>query len=376
MNYQELKLSLSEYLRENHPEDVAKVYDNTQNRSILNEATRTYLSNIELNTDMEKTIEILLGDLFGLGIVDEILKDDTITDISYNGNTLWIQSNKYGRKKNEKQITSEQAFIIIEKLAQHAQKAFNIANPILDIEYNTIRINAIHESLSPDGRSFSIRILKTKNMITEDKFPSSKKIQEKLHNAIINKSNIIISGTTGSGKSELQKYLIGHINDNEKIVLIADNNELKISQIYPQKDIYTWITSNSKYDQLNIDFNDLIKPALRYNPEWLIISETRGKEAFDMINAATTGHSIITTLHAASAFDIPIRLLNMCTERKNNINEKTLHENIMQVLDYGIHMDTTFNKDGSIERKITQVVEFNLEKGITQIYPEVNNENC
>ena len=74
----------------------------------------------------------------------------------------------------------------------------------------------------------------------------------------------------------------------------------------------------------------MIKPALRYNPEWLIISESRGKESFDMINAATTGHNIVTTLHASSAKDVPIRLLNMCTEKSTNINEKTLLKNILK----------------------------------------------
>lgn len=373
MNYTDLKLNVSEYLRENYFEDVAKIYDDSANRDILNDATKNYLKSIEYEHDIDNTANMLLSDLFGLGVLDDILKDESITDISFNGNSLWIQSNLFGRKLYEKQISSEQAFIIIEKLAQHAQRPFNIANPILDIEYNTIRINAIHESLSPDGRSFSIRIIKTHNIISENTFPATPELRMLLQEAIKEGKNIIISGTTGSGKSELQKYLIGSIMDNEKIVLIADNNELKISKLYPQKDIYTWITNESSYSQLNIDFNSLIKPALRYNPEWLIISETRGKEAFDMINAATTGHKIITTLHAPSAFEIPTRILNMCTERNTNINEKTLLNNILQVLDYGIHMGTMFNVDGSITRKILHVVKYDKEQGITQIYPEVNH---
>jgi pilus assembly protein CpaF len=108
-----------------------------------------------------------------------------------------------------------------------------------------------------------------------------------------NHMNIIISGQTGSGKSELQKYLIKSIPKNDKIVVISDNNELKLSKVYPEKDIYTWIVKNENFSKLNIDFSDLIKPALRYNPEWLIISESRGKESFDMINAATTGQKKI-----------------------------------------------------------------------------------
>ena len=368
MKYQDLKTNINEYLKETYPEEIKKIYDEEESKMKIKEATEDYLVNTNVVDNVKQTATLVYNDLFGLGIIDEIIQDQSITDISYNGNSLWVQSNLYGRYLNERQISKEEAYVIIEKIAMQAQKQFNIANPILDVEYETIRINAIHETLSPDGRSFSIRILRSENKIDEFNMPAEKKVIEFLQKAIESHMNIIISGQTGSGKSELQKYLISSIPKNDKIVLISDNNELKISKIYPEKDIYTWIVKNENFSLLNIDFADLIKPALRYNPEWLIISESRGKESFDMINAATTGHNIITTLHAASAYDIPIRLLNMCTEKNINLNEKTLLHNIFQVLDIGIHMQTRFNNDKTISREISQIVAYVDDNQTIEIY--------
>jgi pilus assembly protein CpaF len=358
MKYQDLKINISEYLKETFPDDVQNIYDVDEAKIVVKEATIDYLKQTNIVDNIEETAQLLYNDIFGLGIIDEIIKDNSITDISFNGTSLWVQSNKFGRYLHERQIDKQEAYVIIEKIAMQSQKQFNIANPILDVEYETIRINAIHETLSPDGRSFSIRIIRTENKINDKNKPANQNVMNLIELMAKNHLNIIISGQTGSGKSELQKYLIKSIPENDKIVVISDNNELKLSKVYPEKDIYTWIVKNENFSKLNIDFSDLIKPALRYNPEWLIISESRGKESFDMINAATTGHNIITTLHAANAFDIPTRLLNMCTEKNTNLNEKTLLKNIYQVLDIGIHMQTRFNKDKTISREIFQIVAY------------------
>lgn len=358
MNYNEIKTNLHEYLRQNNEEDIRTIYDLKESKDRLKEATAKYLINTNTEVNIKETAKILFNDLFGLGIIEEIIEDENITDISFNGKSLWVQSNVTGRRLYERQISEYDAYIIIEKIANQAQKQFNIANPILDVEYETIRINAIHESISPDGRSFSIRIVSEKIKIGDDNFPGEIHIEKFLKNKVQENKNIIISGQTGSGKSELQKYLIKFINPKDKIVLISDNNELKLSKLYPEKDIYTWITRMENFSSIKVDFSDLIKPALRYNPEWLIISESRGAESFDMINAATTGHNIITTLHAQNAKDIPTRLLNMSMQKFNNINEMTMLKNIYQVLDYGIHLETIFTEAGQIKREISQIVEY------------------
>ncbi len=377
MNYEDIKININEYLKENNQKELKQIYDNDNSKIIIKESICEYLSTSDYGLDTQNFTQMIYNELFGLGVIDEILQDEQITDISFNGIDLWLQSNVKGRYLYPKGFSKQEAYVVIEKIALLAQKQFNIVNPILDVEYETLRINAIHESLSPVGRSFAIRVIKSYNVITKDNFPGSDAIREYLEDAMIKQKNVIISGVTGSGKSELQKYLIGHINDLDKIVLISDNNELKLNQLYPQKDIYTWITKGENYSSLKVDFSALIKPALRYNPEWLIISESRGSEAFDMLNAATTGHNIITTLHSNSAYDIPIRLLNMCTERKVNLNEQTILKNIYSVLDIGVHLISTFDQDGNIIRSIKEVVEYqmNIKEEKYLIHEIFNQEN-
>lgn len=362
MNYNELKININEYLKDNFKDEILKIYDNNANKQLIKNEIEKYLMQMNYTKDVLNLTTMIYNDLFGLGVIDQILEDSTVTDISFNGHELWIQSNICGRTKYDGKYTKEEAYVITEKIALLSQKSFNVTNPILDVEYELLRINAIHESLSPDGRSFSIRITKVSNNITPDNFPAPDYVKELLIKSIKDKLNVIISGVTGSGKSELQKFLIGNININEKIVVISDNNELKLSKIYPEKDIYSWITKTDKSSSINVDFKDLIKPALRYNPEWIIISESRGYEAFDMINAATTGHNIITTLHANSAYDIPTRLLNMCTENKSLLNEKTILRNIYNVINLGVHMNTKFSESGEIIRYIDHIVEYNVTK--------------
>ena len=107
-------------------------------------------------------------------------------------------------------------------------------------------------------------------------------------------ANVIISGKTGSGKTEMQKYLVGFIEENEKIIIMEDTLDTHLKEIYPNKDILSW-QINTKLDK-PILFNDLIKAGLRNNPNWIIISETRGSEAYSMLKSCLSGHHIITTI--------------------------------------------------------------------------------
>lgn len=363
MEYKNIKSNVNEYLKSNYSDDLKNIYNSKNSKDKILDATKEYLTNVDYEVDVQETASLVYNELFGLGKIEQILEDESITDISFNGNELWLQSNLFGRKKYEKSFSQQEAYILIEKISLVSQRPFNIVNPILDVEYDLLRINAIHESISKQGRSFSIRVLKANNVINKDNFPAPEDIFSFLCKSVRERKNIIISGVTGSGKSELQKFLIGKTEPNDKIVLISDNDELKINKLYPEKDIYTWITRGEFSSDVNIDFTKLIKPALRYNPEWLIIGESRGEEAFDMLNAATTGHSIITTLHSKSAKEIPLRLLNMCSESQKKINEKTLLNNIYQVIDIGIHMDTYFTDEGLIRRYIKQICLYSKEKG-------------
>lgn len=170
-------------------------------------------------------------------------------------------------------------------------------------------------------------------------------------------NTIVAGGETGTGKTELQKYLTSFIPDNKKITLIEDTMDSHIKALYPpEKDINSWQTLMEDTRENKINFNSLIQAGLRNNPNWLIIAETRGSEAYDMLESALTGHSIITTIHAEDAKGIPSRIMTMIGQRYQ-MNEYLLGKDIVNVLKIGIHMASETTDEG-IRRYIDEIVEY------------------
>jgi len=168
-------------------------------------------------------------------------------------------------------------------------------------------VNAVHRSVSPFGTTLALRFSESKLVLNYQNFSdfAPPNVLNLLEAMVKTRGNIVISGETGSGKTELQKFLTGFIPFEEKIVLIEDTADSRLKEIYPEKDINSWISSEI------VSFTDLIKAALRNNPTWIILSETRGKEAYEMLQAVLSGHKMITTLHAVDVRAIPKRFVNM-----------------------------------------------------------------
>lgn len=129
-----------------------------------------------------------------------------------------------------------------------------------------------------------------------------------------------------------------------------------IKTLYPEKDIISWRTLTDSTREKKITYSTLIKAGLRNNPDWLIVAETRGSEAFDMLNSALTDHAIITTIHAKRAEMIPSRLISMIGQ-DYHINEMLLGRDIVDTLKIGIYMTMEETNEG-IKRFIREIVEF------------------
>lgn len=286
---------------------------------------------------------------------EELLKSDNITDISFNGKDIFVQDNKIGRYKIDHNYSLTDVENYIKQLTYSNNEQFNDENPILDTEYPNLRINAIHKSISPYGITTSLR--SSKATLKIDRYNKEIAPQELflfLEACIKAKLNIIISGITGSGKTELQKYLVGYIDNHEKIVMIEDTLDTHIKEIYPNKDIFSWQTNN-KIDK-NITFDDLIKASLRNNPDWIIISETRGSEAYSMLKSILSGHNIITTIHSNDCKGSIERIVHLCKEN-NNLDQYLLGNMASDLFDIGIHLNQELTSDG-IKRMIVEVVEY------------------
>lgn len=239
-------------------------------------------------------IEQLLKDSF----LSIFLDSETITDISFNGTSLWIKDNLKGTYRPNEQPTADQVFTLGRKIADEMGKEFANNEPILDTELSYLRVDFVHQEVSPSGCTFSIRISRPQLQIKDLSDLANDDVAKLLDTFMKGEMNIIVAGRTGTGKTELQKTLVGSIPDNKYITLIEDTMDSHIKEIYPQKNINSWRTLMSDTREKKIDHNTLIKAGLRNDPDWLIIAETRGSEAYNMVEAALTDHSIITTLHA------------------------------------------------------------------------------
>ena len=244
--------------------------------------------------------------------LSELMKDEEVTDISFNGNAIFYLHNYRGRQKSNIQISVSDAKDFIRQIANLTEKQFSYQVPILDVTAGKYRLNAVHNSigryLDEQVITFSIRIASIKPRITDGSgFLTPELIS--LIKAIIKSSlSIVIGGTTGSGKTEFQKYLLSKMEDSTRVIIIDNVLELSQLALDPRMDINLW-QSDEKNESTCIQ--NLVKNALRNNPDWLVIAESRGGEMLEIMNSVMTGHPAITTIHASDANSMPNRIARM-----------------------------------------------------------------
>ncbi|WMX58521.1 CpaF/VirB11 family protein [Peribacillus sp. R9-11] len=304
--------------------------------------------------------DYIVQETVGTGIIEEIIRDETVTDIGYNGSDLIIEGNDKKKKyTGSTKITEEYIVRIIQKFANANGKDFTPKNSILDGKFGNIRINAVHKKNSTEGTTMSLRVVRPKLALRKENFTdfAPDYMYSFFEKFVQLRTNIAISGETGTGKTEFQKLLASFIPFKHKIVLIEDTAETFLKEMFPDKDILSWVTSS------DVTITDLVKAALRNNPRWMLVSETRSMEAYEMIQAVLSGHHIITTLHAVNAKAIPRRFVNMA-KMGYSVSEKDLEQDIRRYFDFGVHINRVDYK-GEIIRYLSEVVEFNENKDET-----------
>ena len=291
------------------------------------------------------------------GLLMPLLENDDITDISYsNGGQLWVKSLSKGVYPEHIEGLNNE---VMEKLAFQCSnvmgKTFNMAHPLLDAESAELRLNFVHDSIATNGIAVLIRKtpamirLNKEKLIKEDYV--SLKLHEFLMTCVTGHCNIIVSGETGSGKTELVKYLASHIKEDEKIITIEDTLELHLDKIYPTRDIVAMKTNNIA------SYSEVLVACMRQNPRWILLSEVRSAEAVTAVrNSISSGHNILSTIHSDKASSIPMRLYSLL-ESSQDIEQfvKSMHRYIQ----LGIHVKGFYSKKyDRFQREITQVVEF------------------
>lgn len=242
----------------------------------------------------------------------ELLLDDNVTDISYNGNNIFYMNNLKGRLLSNINISPSDVKDFIRQIANLTEKQFSYQVPILDVTAGKYRLNAVHNSIARFSEdqtiTFSLRIASSKPRITDKSKFLTPEIVSLLTAIIKSRLSIVIGGVTGSGKTEFQKYLLSKMEPYSRLIVIDNVLELSMAYVNDKVDINLW-----QADEKNVSTSIqlLVKNALRSNPDWLVIAEARGGEMLEILNSAMTGHPAITTIHATSVSMMPNRIARM-----------------------------------------------------------------
>ena len=265
-------------------------------------------------SERKQLVADVLDELLGLGPLEPLLKDPTITDILVNGyDNVFVE--RYGilepspmRFKDEKHLLR-----IIQKIVSAVGRRIDEASPMVDARLaDGSRVNAVVPPLALDGSLLSIRKfarvpISMERLVEIGSIPAA--ISEVLQAIVQSRRNVLISGGTGSGKTTLLNAMSAFIDARERIVTIEDSAELQLQQ----RHVVRLETRPSNIeDRGEITQRHLVKNALRMRPDRIIVGEVRAGEAFDMLQAMNTGHDgSMTTIHANTPRDALSRVEQM-----------------------------------------------------------------
>ena len=291
------------------------------------------------------------------GPIQEYLDNDDITDISYsNGGQVWLKTLSKGVFRVENPAVNN-AFM--EKMAFQCAnsmgKSFNMANPFLDAESAELRMNFVHDSIARNGIAVLIRKTPAKIRLEKDKIIKEDYIRLDIHDFLLKcvegHCNILVSGETGSGKTEFIKYLAAHTKVDEKLITIEDTLELHLDRIFPQRDIVAMKTNNIA------SYADVLVTCMRQNPRWILLSEVRSAEAVMAVrDSISSGHNILSTIHADKAESIPSILYSLL---ESSIDMDQFLRSIHRYVQLGVHIKGYYSPElQRFKREVAEVVEF------------------
>jgi pilus assembly protein CpaF len=301
---------------------------------------------------------------FDFGILHPLINDQNITDINYNGKQVWIDHQKKGRYPIEPFHAHDAIQSLVYKIANYVNLPFNTTSPVLEAETTELRISILHQSVARGGLSLSIRktpsVCRLHDIETGIKHYAPDWVIEFLNDAILARKNIMISGLPGSGKTELVKYLMESIPAHQRVITIEDSLELRYGDIHPKKDhVMLKVQEHFNYEKA-------IKTSLRQRPDWICVSEIRGTEIIYLLQSISTGTSLISTVHAESAYAIPYRMMIMMPG--SELTNQSINTLIHDSLDIGVHLEIQTTSKGVV-RHIREVVYF----GVNDQYEGVKN---
>jgi len=306
--------------------------------------------------ERESIVADVLHELFGLGPLEILLADPTISDILVNRyDQIYIERN--GRLQPTDVTFKDERHVqqIIERIVSSVGRRIDESSPMVDARLaDGSRVNAIIPPLALDGSAMSIRRFRTDKLGADDlvgRESWTNEMKDFMAAAVSCRLNVIVSGGTGSGKTTLLNILSGSIGEHERVVTIEDAAELKLRQ----RHVVRLETRPANIEGKGaVRQRDLVVNALRMRPDRIVIGEVRSEEALDMLQAMNTGHDgSLTTIHANSPRDALHRLDTMVAMANLNIPEKAIRQQTASAVNLIVQASRML--DGT--RKVTAISE-------------------
>ncbi|MFZ1167242.1 MAG: CpaF family protein [Candidatus Sulfotelmatobacter sp.] len=287
-------------------------------------------------TERERLSREILDEIFGLGPLEHLLKDHTISDILVNRfDRIYIE--RAGKLELMKDLAfkdNQHLMQIIERIVSRVGRRVDESSPMVDARLaDGSRVNAIIPPLALDGACLSIRRfgrdpVTARNML--ENHTLTEPMLELLSTMVKGRLNLLISGGTGAGKTTLLNVLSGYIPNVERIVTIEDAAELQLKQEHV---VRLETRAPNIEGKGAVRQRQLVINSLRMRPDRIVVGEVRGEEAFDMLQAMNTGHEgSLTTVHANSVRDALARVENMVSMANLNIPERAVRHQIASAI--------------------------------------------
>jgi pilus assembly protein CpaF len=308
------------------------------------------------STERERLINEVRHELFGLGPLEPLLADSSISDILVNSpKNIYIERGGKLERTSVEFKDDEHLMRVIERIVSSVGRRIDEAQPMVDARLQDgSRVNAIIPPLSLDGPVLSIRRFGAEPLrmaALVEKGALTKDIADMFEMCVVARLNVLISGGTGAGKTTLLNALSAYIPEDHRIVTIEDSAELQLQQPHVVRLETRPPNIEGKGE---VSQRDLVKNALRMRPDRIVIGEVRGGEAIDMLQAMNTGHDgSLTTVHANTPRDALARLETMIQMTGMRLSDRAMRQQIASAINLVIQASRL--SDGT--RRITSISE-------------------
>ncbi|MED3677051.1 MULTISPECIES: ATPase, T2SS/T4P/T4SS family [Bacillus amyloliquefaciens group] len=368
-NFQRITEHIKDYLKQDQYKSILRnsfgdkskhkrlreiIYSHISSKDFLEEY-KAYIADYS----PDEVADYLVEKIAGLDVLQPLVDIPTVTDINcMDWDNIWVDDIFKGEYKTDISFESETEYLeLCNRFAYASSKPYSYSKPSVDAVFPNLRVNFVGQDLSPKV-SLSIRIISKKVRLNEELMLETgyaNKTMISLLRATFARESHLISGATGTGKTELLRYFTKYTENNGIIIMIEDTPETYLDELYPEKPIRMWKNREATDDdKKEFGYSFHIRNAMRQKPKYIMIQESRGKESLQILKAAESGHVVSTTLHSENAIDSIDRFIDLCEEAQQH-DPAYYGKRITKKFGIGIHVDRFGEKN---VRKISQIVEY------------------